>query len=295
MGVSVTGTSEYRLLFIQPDPDLAERVCIGVLFEARDVKPRVLYDAKLSKLRCVAPSLDLSLVRYFLDSLEEALADADEVNSTLRTYAPQLSVSPPRQVRSPLSESDKLYLLHRFALANPPALSSPVTLADTKQAARVVENEIQLFVERFSAPLRLHITPKLRAHHLFGHGVPNVEPVAVGIRNGSDVVLIDGVDLRSSTPNKSIEQANRVVHTFWQWGRLRTKDLLSDDITLKRVGVVLNGIVPKGKKNVKKFLDAHDYALDQLGKESELTIDSSSDRDAKRFRDILLGGQLDNL
>jgi hypothetical protein len=44
--------------------------------------------------------------------------------------------------------------------------------------------------------------------------------------------------------------------------------------------------MPKGR-SVRRFLDAHDCAVDQFKKKAELTVDSSSDINAKRFQERL--------
>lgn len=43
--------ADYRLLYMQPDPEDEERVCIGILLQEINQRPEILYDSKFSRLR----------------------------------------------------------------------------------------------------------------------------------------------------------------------------------------------------------------------------------------------------
>ena len=276
-----TKAARYRLLFVQPDPEGGERVCVGLLFEEPGRRPEIVYDRTLAKLHCLAPAADPSLVRFFLEDLKHTLRSSKNPEYVLHTAEPQVTTSEYRSVVSPLTDAKKTTLLERFALREGPKAEATV-----KRLRRHPHTGIQHFVERVAAPLQLRIRQKVRVHEVLGKPVPNVDPVAFGITTESNVVLIDGLDLRALTPKRSVGEVNRVVHAFWQWGRLHEVQPLFRMQDLQRIGIILNGEIPKGK-NVRRYLDAHDYAMDQFRKEADLTVESSSDSDKRTFEEVL--------
>lgn len=152
MGSSVAATlAQYRLIFVQPDPENGDRVCVGILVEDRHGPPELVYDAAFSKVSCVAPALDIELLRFFLQDLENALQRSPEPAVTLQQYSPQLTTSQARSIVTPVTDSVKARLLERYALVQRP---TKTVAAEAKLAARVhARAEIQRFVERIAAPL----------------------------------------------------------------------------------------------------------------------------------------------
>lgn len=277
--------ASYRLLLAQPDPDLDERVCIGLLFEESDRHPELVYDRKLAKLRCVAPSLDLELFRVFLEAFDASLHQSRDIDGVVSAYRPQIMASAKRRVAAPVTDGTKLALLSRFVIGDAPKAS-----AVEVQARRTHKEQIHRFLDRVADGLNLPVVERIRTEDVFGRSIPSVEAVAFGVRTPTKTILVDGVDFHSSSPRQSINETNRVVHAFWQWGRLRHSNHGGMfDPRFERVGVILNGVVPKGKQ-IAKFLDAHEYARAKLQSESDLIVDSSSDVDARKFRDLLVGG-----
>ena len=109
--------ADYRLLYLQPDPEDEERVCIGVLIQGNNRRPEILYDSKFSRVRCVAPAIDIDLINFYVEEMRQALVDApSDFAMVSRQFGPMFVASEPRKVSVPLSDSSRLQLLHRFVL-----------------------------------------------------------------------------------------------------------------------------------------------------------------------------------
>ena len=148
-----------------------------------------------------------------------------------------------------------------------------------------IREKIAAFATDLASPLSLRVQKGARPADLTGRSMPLIDPVAAAIRTQDSIVLIDGVDLKQTTPRKGIGVANKVLHTFWQYGRVRPEDLFASKI--KRVGVVLNGSQPSNRREAAAYADAHDYAIDQLRKETELTIEGGSADGRSAFLSML--------
>jgi hypothetical protein len=271
--------AEYRLLHFQPDPEDGDRVCVGILLH-EDGRFTVLSDDRFPKLHCLAPGFEPDLVGFYLTDLERSLNRShDPVEITLRRYAPQLVVSEARSVVMPISESTKLRLLERFVIPGKPLQGEP--LASSRIEMNTAEH-IRHFLNEF-APLEGEIISNARPQALFGKHLPNAKAVAFAIRRNSNFVLVDGVDLNTMTPAKAISKTNQVVHTFWQYGRFRSEDLIAGQATIQRVGIVLNGRSPQ----TERYMDAHDYALHQFRHEADVTVDSTSGEGREQLKAIL--------
>lgn len=278
--LSSTSAATYRLLYVQPEPEQGDRVCVGLVFEENSGRFSMLYDNDLQKLRCVAPAVDLDLVRFYLEDLRGAVRDSGDLDAVIRRYAPQVSMSAQRSVRSPVSDIVRVSLLERFAIPHKaPAFEQ---LPKSNSRKRVAE-EIAGFVGPMASRLHLTVNVDASPEALFGKPMPRVSRVPASIRGRHGIVLVDGVDLRTVKPRAAVTMTNRVVHNFWQYGRLRGTDLVAQQTPFKRVAVLLNGAPVK----TDAYADAHDYAIDQFRKESDLTVDGSSFDDKERLEELL--------
>lgn len=273
------GTAQYRLLYVQPDPDRGDRVCVGVLFRESPRRISVLYDQDFTKLRCVAPDVDQDLLRLYLTDFRSTVERShDDLEIALKRYGPQVTASVDRYVASPITDRVKQLLLERFAMPKRGATALEGALVAGVQSGTALRQEVReriaSFTESVVAPLDLRVVRNARPPDVLGKAFKLIDPVAVAIRGRDSTVLVDGIDLRLASPKRSIGIANKVVHTFWQYGRIRAEDLSAGRV--KRVGLVLNGAAPGNRRHAAAYADAHDYALAQFRKEADLTIDGSS-------------------
>ncbi|SRR5216684_2586795 len=273
-------SGQYRLLHFQPDPEDGDRVCVGILLE-EDGKFTVVSDPKFKKLRCVAPDFEPELVSFYLHDLEDSLGRSREpVEITLRRCAPQLVVSEARSVATPLTSDKRVRLMERFVL---PAKESQKELVQVSHAEATTSEHLRIFLSEI-APWSVNtIIRNARPLDLFGMTLPNINPVAFAIKKPSKIVVVDGIDLSVMTPAKAVAKANRIVHNFWQYGRIREESLFEGRPRIERVGVVMNGISPK----TEAYLDAHDYALHQFRKEADVTVDATSGEGKDQLRAVL--------
>jgi hypothetical protein len=289
MGLAVGTAAKYRLLYVQPDPENGDRACVGLLFSDQNDRANVIYDPNFTKVRCIAPELDLELLRLYFDDLKSSIRRSDDVSMVLRGYAPQITTSETRSVVAPVTRETEQRLLERFAGTKRSVgadwVVAPMSAAEAIRAE--VNDHIADFVEAVALPLRLRVFRNPTPQQLFGKPMSRIGTVAAGVRVGSTVILVDGVDLTAMTPRRSVSITNRVVHIFWQYGRLRERDLVARQTPFDRVGLVLNGRAEK----TPAYKEAHDYAVDQFGKEADITIDGSSEIDKKRLQDLLVAAQ----
>lgn len=273
-------TGQYRLLHFQPDPEDGDRVCVGILLNEGG-KFTVLSDPKFKKLRCVAPDFEPELVSFYLRDLEDSLIRSREpVEVTLRRCAPQMIVSEARSVATPLTSENKLRLMERFVL---PAKEVQKELAQVSRAETTTSEHLRIFLSEI-APLSANMFIRnARPLDLFNLTLPNIKPVAFAIKKPSKIVVVDGIDLSVMTPTKAVAKANRIVHNFWQYGRIREESLFEGRPTVERVGVVMNGTSPK----TSAYLDAHDYALHQFHNEADVTVDATSGEGKEQLRAVL--------
>lgn len=273
--------ASYRILYFQPDPEDGDRIAVAILvYHERDIE--ILYDRKFPKLRHLAPGIEPELVSFYLEDLRRTLTKVDsEIDERLRQHAPQLVASEERKLAWPLSEKAKLYLIERF-LQPRRKLAAGGRVVDILEQRLVTSKErIAGLIEQFKGPKVLAIQRNATSEWIVGRRIPQVKPVALALRKRDETVLVDGVDLNVLSPGGALSKVNRVVHTFWQYARLRQQRL--DGSKLVRIGVVLNGVPMKGSAAT----DAHDFALNQFAKEAELAVDASSTSDRERLREAL--------
>jgi hypothetical protein len=257
---------------MQPDPEDEERVCIGVLVQESTRKPEVLYDPRFSRLRCVAPGIDVDLVNFYVEEIRQALTGSPgDPAAMVDHYGPTFAVSEPRKVSVPLSDRGRLQLLQRFVLR------SPVRGLDAEKAARVAPAEaafaehLEEVVRSVSTATIQRVTRQAKPQQIIGFPIPAVRPIALAVELDSLMVLVDGVDLKAMKPARAVSKVNQVSHTFWQYTRVEP-NFLDRGLTVRRVGVILNG-VPHGDPG---YADAHDYAVHQFRKEADVTYDTWS-------------------
>lgn len=205
---------KYRLLYFQPNPEDGERVCVGLLFEERRSRS-VVYDDKFQKVRCIAPSYEPELMKFYLDDLDSTLQNSeDDLTLILRRYGPQLVASEERLVSLPLTDTTRFSLLERFvARGGRPTAELTAVVAKAPSSDEFGER-IRKYVQQYVRPTDVRIIPNARPRDLFDYPLPDLRPVALAIRKPGKTILIDGVDLRISGNNKRwIEPTGSRIHS----------------------------------------------------------------------------------
>jgi hypothetical protein len=268
----------YRLIYFQPNPEDGERVSVALLFQANgDVE--LLYDPHFPKLKCLAPHVDLGLIRLYLDDMTDRLKrQPSNVDSIVGGQTAQLVASEIRKVSWPLSNEERVYLMKRF-LSKEGHLWSSNDLAKTEKSDQIKEH-LKALLERAKIgkeELRENASPEW----ILGRKVPRIKPVALALRKKNGVLLIDGVDLSVLGTKGTLSRVSKVAYTFFQYGRLR--QLSFDRPELKRIGVVLNGVSDPGSE----YRDTHDFALREFTQEADLAVDGTSASDLNKLQAAL--------
>lgn len=278
--------AHYHLVFLVPDPETEERICVGLLFDEGERRRTLVFDRTLARLRCLAPSFERGLVEFYLESLEASVQDGVSVEEAAARFGPYLAVSRGRRVVAPITDAVKVGLLGRFTATTKPADKLVAeTSAEVRQAAT---HAIADFVSRAANPFNLQVYANIRPDILLGRKTQaSMKPVAAAFRGRAHVVLLDGVDLNAAASAKrAITQANHAVHKFWQYKRLKEESILSSD--LLSVGVVINGEPRKGSRREQRdFREAHDYAVEQLAQETDVIVDTGSQEGRDKLADLL--------
>jgi hypothetical protein len=97
-------TAQYWIVFLQPLPEAGERIAVALAF--RDVQKRawIRFDDRFSKALMLYPDLDQSTLQFYFESLQRDSDSCDDVEATLNSYGPQIAVSSPRRIASPISQ-----------------------------------------------------------------------------------------------------------------------------------------------------------------------------------------------
>jgi hypothetical protein len=70
-----------------------------------------------SRLRCVAPGIDVDLVNFYVEEIRQALTSSPgDPAAVVDQFGPTFVTSQPRKVSVPLSDAGRLQLLQRFVL-----------------------------------------------------------------------------------------------------------------------------------------------------------------------------------
>lgn len=277
------GVGKYQLIYFQPDPEDGERVCVAVLASGSG-QVELLFDQQFPRARCIAPSLRPEILRSYIEALgKELRSTPSERLVALGRFAPQLVASEERLVKWPLNDKLRLRLLDRFVRhAHGTAELSEVRYEMEKpRNERIIQEHLQQLVLQFSVRERGFVLGA-KPLDVVGRRVKNIRPVPLAIHGPNSVLLFDGVDLTLGT-GVALARITKVVHTFWQYGRISQEELPSRRI--QRIGVVMNGAVNADRS----YREAHDFAIDQFGKESDLTVDASSSEDKNRLERLLRG------
>ncbi|HEV7395841.1 MAG TPA: hypothetical protein VGN86_04960 [Pyrinomonadaceae bacterium] len=269
----------YRLIYFQPNPEDGERVSVALLFQANgDVE--LLYDPHFPKLKCLAPYVDLDLIRIYLDDMAVSLKRRpSNVDSIVGGQTAQLVASEVRKVSWPLSNEERIYLMKRF-LSKEGHLWQSNDLAKSQKSDQIKEH-LKLLLEGAKIG-RERLRENASPEWILGRKVPRIKPVALALRRKSGVLLIDGVDLSVLSTKATLTRVSKVAYTFFQYGRLRQMSF--DRPELKRIGVVLNGVSDPGSE----YRDAHDFALHEFTQEADLAVDTTSASDLERFQAVLM-------
>jgi hypothetical protein len=107
-------TAQYWIVFLKPLPEAGERIAMALVF--RDVQKRawIRFDDRFSKVLMLFPDQDQSALRFDLESLQRDLDSSDDVEATVNSYGPQIAVSSPRRIASPISQQVVEMLLARY-------------------------------------------------------------------------------------------------------------------------------------------------------------------------------------
>jgi hypothetical protein len=264
MGSSLTAS--YRLVYFQPDPEDGERVCVALLVSVNR-HFEMLYDQSFPKLKCLAPHIDPKLIRIYLDDMEVHLnRGSSDIDFLLRKHAPHLVTSQVRKLAWPLSNTDRIHLVERFL-----SREKGSGWAEQRKAENDFKADLRQLVQGLAGGAFEELKEGAKPDWVLGRKIPQIKPVALAVRKRSAVLLIDGVNLRELNPTAAVKQVSKVAHTFWQYGRQIDQMDFSGIQSIRRIGVVLNGV----KQTSPAWRDAHDYALQEFDMKGDLAVDAA--------------------
>lgn len=252
---------EYRLLMIQPDPETGEKVCVGILFE-----DDVIYDARLSRLKCLSNTFDPSVARFYLNELRRSVRTSRGVDlqQIIIGYAPILTCSAPRFIANPVTQSTKAILLERFVTKDQ-GLQQQGANADVAARQHEFSSKLRAITTKQLEQSFDHVIENAKANEVLGRSYPTIGKVALALKRLDRTIVMDGVDLNSETYQKALTRSTRVVHTFWQYKRVSQKQVM-------RVAILFNG----HSRETAIGRDTHDFVLEQFQSESDRTLEGSS-------------------
>lgn len=260
---------KYWVLFYQPLPEAGERIAMALVFDHG--QKQVEYDPAFTKVAKLFPDADPAALAFLLETLSHDLHSADSVQAVLNSYGPQFATSEPRRLALPVQPATIEMLKTRYLF--------PAKRTREKRAPEdKVSDEIVAFVRHATDP-NLEFRTNVGSREILGHSLSGTKRVALAIQNSTGWTLVDGVDLNHLTAAEANKRTEEISRTFWHYKRAAAEG----DIQIRRVGVVLNGqshLFPKSH-------EAHEYALEKLGADSDRTIDAAATDSASVLRELL--------
>lgn len=248
-------STQYSLLYLQPNPERGERVCVGLV-----IGNELMFDPQMRRARCIAEKNSEKVFQFYLMDMRDRLRHKQQPSDVLRAYAPLFDVSEPRLIAKPVTDQMKHELLTHYL---------GKVQSRKNNALRVRQGTIKQ-IDDFA--LTLHLRPfelairKAKASDVFGFQV-KAPRVALALKSNKSAVVVDGVDLNVFGDNEAYGQTDKINRKFWQYGRI-AENLHRP---LGRVALIFNGNPNKSAS----MQEAHDYALQQLRHVSDLAIDTS--------------------
>ncbi|ADW67348.1 hypothetical protein [Granulicella tundricola] len=265
--------AQYRLLYMQPDPEVGENICVAVMFG-----DDLLFDPTFSKVKCLTREWRPGLLRLYMNEIRMTLLrDTSNFEVSIKRFAPLFSASRPRYLATPVAPETKVALYQAY-VANRSTLD-----AAARRRESFVEH-VNRFVTARELPPSTEVIANATGREVLGRTKVSVRPVALALKGLAQTVLVDGIDLNLDSAKIAIQQAGRITHTFWQY-RLYGAE---QNKNIKRVALVFNGNSHK-KADLR---DAHDFAFQQFQTESDIVIDAASedaDRQVQGFLEHYLG------
>lgn len=271
----------YRLVYFSPRPEDDERVCVGVVLQDGDTS-FLDYDEKLEKAHCFAPDYTKESMVFVLQTIR------DEVKTVAREgkfveFSPQFRISSPRLLLNPVDEKVRDVLRHKYLL-------KPKS-AEHRKKERGVERKIdQFLVESLHIPVSA-IRRKATVEDVLGFDATRElpkdlvpKPVSRALISGSDICLVDGVDLHLGSTDLLVHRVNRVAHTFWQYRTLTEMFSAFKQRNVFRAAIVFDG---RGNQVEPSLKWRSDYVFHQFEKDADITVKAGSDEQELAMRDSI--------
>src|SRR5260370_30762531 len=95
-------TAQYWVVFLQQLPEAGERIAVALVFREARKPAWIRFDDRLSKVLMLYPDLDQGALKFYLESLQQDLNSSDDAEAILNSFGPQIVVSSPRRIASPI-------------------------------------------------------------------------------------------------------------------------------------------------------------------------------------------------
>jgi hypothetical protein len=265
---------EFNVVRFTPDPEEVEPVNVALLLWGSD-RPRLLFDETFPRLRCIAPNVDSSLVRYYLEDLSQRLAeDATPRERIGASLSSQFQLSQPKRIVTQPTEEVLTTLKERY-------LRTPKMAAHASQGrvqAKLIESRLdQLLLSRLhvsGSNLMRRASPKdflspETYQAIGGNGIV----VARAIRGPHHLMLIDGVNL-GLQPVTNIElRGQHIAAAFYKMGQLRDDLARIERRDLTRATVFFG---QPSSENLRRYAARMEFLRDMLRTQSDLVEDADA-------------------
>jgi hypothetical protein len=252
-------TIEYQLIFLQPRPEIDERVCVGIRV-GQDLR----FDQTFRRAKGLLVKGSESIFRVYLNEIRDRLRSKEPSDRVFESYRPLIHTSSIRRVAKPVTDERIKMLLTRYIGA-----SSARRVTRAAEIRRETVHHIEDFALSHIVLAPWSHIQNARASEIFGSPGVKAPSIALALKTHSSTVLIDGVDLNVSNTKSAIEQTDKLNRKFWLYRRLADERSRK----LPRIALVFNG----NSHASLEMREAHDYALDQFKDVADLAIDASRD------------------
>ena len=269
-------TSQFHVIRFSPVPEFTEPVNVALLLVDEHGRSRLLYNAAVPKLQCVAPAFDKGLLVFLLQRLSSKVSGirVSAALEILRAESAQIQLGDACHYYGAFDETSEAQLKETYLDVH--RRRQPVAAG---MKVKHIETKIEdVLVSQFHVPAdRLHRRARPReflSERVYAAVRGNSFHIARVIDGTKALVLVDGINLASSS-NYIQSRAQKIGYAFYAMEPVARELQRTESRKLVRAAVCFSEGAKSGDARI-------DYALHLLGQESDVLIDPNNAEDSRK-------------
>lgn len=250
----------FRVVRFSPVPEVTEHINVALLVVAD--RPRLLVDVEFQKLGCVAPQFDATMLRFWLESIQEELRRIAPANAAtfLATVSSQFALGEPQVLVRSLDQKLETRLIDLYLRRH---RASPQQKGDRQQIESLLDTALkalELDPSRFLKRARPDQFLSSESRKILQTEEIQFARVLNG-RNG--LVLMDGINLHANKAHLC-QRTSKVGASFFVVGQKKQPLEVSEGRKIIRAAFVFDGVVETDPEV--------QYAVAQLQQHSDVFV-----------------------